>query len=144
MGNRWVTLFPPCCLPGICIHPRCWNAYYPLALFPLVKWACCEMLICCRKRTRAARGPPAPALWSTRLPRLVQRRRGGGQGIHLMHVIITVSVVICDAGNGLFSTCGRGLMRVSHVHRRSSRAPTPRGISGNQRCQRKVLERNAL
>lgn len=40
VGNRWVTLFPPCCLPGINIHPCCCKAYYPLALFILVKWLC--------------------------------------------------------------------------------------------------------
>lgn len=38
VGNRWVTLFPPCCLHGISIHPCCWKAFYPLALFPLAKW----------------------------------------------------------------------------------------------------------
>lgn len=36
--NRWVTLFPPSCLPGISVYSRWFKAYYPSALSALAKW----------------------------------------------------------------------------------------------------------
>lgn len=61
VGNRWVTLFPPCCLPEISIHPCCWEAYYPPALFPFVRRLCRDINLPQEENT----GSPATALWST-------------------------------------------------------------------------------
>lgn len=112
MWNRWVTLFPPCCLPGINIYPCCWKAYCPLTLLPLVKWLCRNVNLLQEENT----GRKRFTSYSTPVNLTQAMYAGGamrGQDIYLIRVIIAVSIIIiiCYVRIRLFSTGGR-----VHVH----------------------------